>query len=231
MTVELREFADRKQQAEALADDIARIVKARLKTSGKAALAVPGGTTPGAFLTALGARKGIDWGGVAVTLTDERCVPATDERSNARLVRGTLLAAGATPDFVPLYARSASGTPALGQVDAALSARVLPLDAIVLGMGNDGHTASLFPGADALDEALDPDDDAAVVALTAPGAPEPRISLTLPAILSARHHAVLIAGQDKKETLERVLAGGPVAEAPIRAVFEGAATVTVYWAP
>lgn len=231
MTVSVREFADRGAQATALADEVAAVLRRSLKAGGRASLAVPGGTTPGAFLSALGARP-LDWAGVAVTLTDERCVPATDERSNERLVRGTLVAAGAAAaDFVPLYVRGAGVGPAIARVDEALTARALPFDAVVLGMGNDGHTASLFPGADRLDEALDPEDDASVIALAAPGASEPRISLTLPAILSADAIFLLIAGDDKKATLDRAMQPGPVAEAPVRAILSAKSNVSVYWAP
>lgn len=220
-------FADRESQARALADAVADCLRGAIVERGRAALAVPGGTTPGAFLTALGGRSDIDWTRVTVTLTDERQVPATDERSNQRLVRETLLAAGAAPDFVPLCDPDGD----LASVDAALNARALPLDAVVLGMGNDGHTASLFPGADRLDQALDPDGEAAVIALIAPGAPEPRISLTAPALLSASHLFVLIAGEDKRQTLDTVVEQGPVADAPIRAILNGPKPVAVYWAP
>ena len=138
------EAADRDALARLLAGEIAAVLEAAIRGAGRAALAVPGGTTPVAFLSALGDHA-LDWAAVAVTLTDERCVAADHLRSNRRLLDGTLFAgpAGAAR-FVAL------------DDEPALSA-LLPLDACVLGMGEDLHIASLFPGADRLDEALSAD--------------------------------------------------------------------------
>ena len=159
------EAADRDALAHLLAGEVAAVLEGAIRGRGRAALAVPGGTTPAAFLTALGGHA-LDWGAVAVTLTDERCVRADHPRSNRRLLEETLFAGPArAAQFVALD-------------DAQALSALLPLDACVLGMGEDWHIASLFPGADRLDEALSVDCGAAALRLRAPGAPEARITLT-----------------------------------------------------
>lgn len=98
-------------------------------------------------------------------------------------------------------------------------------------MGTDGHTASLFPGADHLAEALDPEGAVPVLALRAPGAPEPRVTLTAPVLNEAELTYLLIAGGDKRAVLDRALEDGPAGEMPVRAVLRGPGSVAVYWTP
>ncbi|MEM6664849.1 MAG: 6-phosphogluconolactonase [Pseudomonadota bacterium] len=221
MTVTVAEFQDRAELADALANRVATELRTAIGTKGTASFAVPGGTTPGPFLTALSGAS-VDWVHVRATLTDERQVPESHERSNARLVRETLMqgAAGAAT-FLPLNDPYAA--------NVALADH-LPLDAVVLGMGNDLHTASLFPGASALGTALSPPDDCHAMAIEAPGAPEPRVTLTAPTLSGAAFVAILITGDDKRASLEKAMATGPVEDAPVRAILT-ATDVTVYWAP
>lgn len=212
------EAADRDALARLLAGEIAAVLEAAIEETGRAALAVPGGTTPAAFLTALGGHA-LDWGTASVTLTDERCVPADHPRSNRRLLDETLFAGPAhAAQFVAL------------DDEQALSA-LLPLDACVLGMGGDFHIASLFPGADRLDEALSPDCGAAALRLQAPGAPEARITLTAPVLTGAGRCFVLIHGAEKRAALDRARAAAGPADAPVRLVLDAPTPATVYWAP
>lgn len=196
-------YQSRALQAETLAAIVAGQLADALAAKGRAALAVPGGSTPGAFLRALSGAA-IDWANVAVLLTDERMVPEGDARSNARLLRETLLQGkAAMARYVPL--------------DEDIRA-LLPLDVCVLGMGTDGHIASLFPGADRLAEALDPDCAAVVLPIRAAAAPEDRLTLTAPVLIGARHLHLLIVGAAKQAALERAKQPGPEAAAPVRAI-------------
>ena len=212
------EAADRGALASLLADEIAAVLDAAIRDSGQATLAVPGGTTPAAFLSALGSHA-LDWAAVAVTLTDERCVPAGHPRSNRRLLDDTMFAGPArAARFVALD-------------DAQALSALLPLDACVLGMGKDRHIASLFPGADRLDEALSPECGTPALRLRAPGAPEERITLTAPALTGAGRCFVLIHGAEKRAALDRAGAAAGPSDAPVRLVLDGPNPATVYWAP
>ena len=212
------EAADRGALARLLAGDIAAVLAAAIRETGRAALAVPGGTTPAAFLTALGSHA-LNWAAVSVTLTDERCVPADHPRSNRRLLDETLFAGPArAARFVAL------------DDGEALSA-ILPLDACVLGMGEDWHIASLFPGSDRLEDALSPECATPTLLLRAPGAPEERITLTAPALTGAGRCYLLIHGAAKRAALEQARTAAGPADAPVRLVLDEPNPATVYWAP
>lgn len=226
--ITMHDFADGRALAAALAERVAGCLREGLHERGGAVLAVSGGRTPLHFFEQL-AQSPLDWSKVQVTLVDERWVDENDPRSNARLVREHLLRhAAAAARFVPLYTGAA--TPEDGQAEAGrrVHALALPFDAAVLGMGADGHTASFFPGGDQLEAALDPNLPTGVVPMRAPGAGEPRITLTLATLLATRHLFLHIEGKDKREVLSRALAG--TGNFPIRAVLERA-PVAVYWCP
>lgn len=194
----MNEYADKQQQAVALAHVVAEQLETAVRDSGRAALAVPGGTTPAPFLQAL-AQSGLNWSDVYITLSDERQVDADNERSNAKLLRDNFLDRAAA-HFQPLFAGDA-GTASMQKIDAELRAGWLPLNVCVLGMGTDGHFASLFPAADQLEQGLDPHNPDNVIPVTASNIPEPRVSLTLQAILSATHIHLLITGAEKYRVL------------------------------
>ena len=176
----LIEYPDREMMMIDLASSSRASSAASLRSNERASLAVPGGATPGPMLDALCAAD-IDWSRVHVLLTDERWVPEDAPRSNTRLVRERLLvgrAAAAT--LVPMHIEGMEAEAAIPALIEAVQPH-LPLSVLLLGMGADGQTASLIPGADRLDEAMAPDAPP-VMALTAPGAPEPRVTLTLPVL-------------------------------------------------
>jgi 6-phosphogluconolactonase len=213
-----RIFEAREALAETLARDVADELARAIEAKGKATLAVSGGSTPKLFFEKL-SREDIPWGRVSVTLVDERQVPETSERSNARLVRMHLLknkAAAAT--FIPLA----------GNPDAE---KVPPFDVAILGMGSDGHTASFFPGGDRLKEALDGGSKTKLIEMTAPGAGEPRLTFTLPMLESAGRLALHIEGVEKQQVLKAALGDGPEEDMPVRAVLRSQAPVTLYWCP
>jgi 6-phosphogluconolactonase len=227
-----RDFRDKQQLAEALAETVAATLKAGVKASGLASLAVSGGSTPVRFFDELSQRGDVPWSEVTLTLVDERWVGEESDRSNARLVRQHLLTGrAAVANFVPLYQGGAAPDAAgISRTNAALARVPQPLDIAILGMGNDGHTASFFPGGDTLNEALTLDGPA--LAINAPGAGEPRVTLTLKRLLAAHQLILHIEGREKAETLEKAMAEGPVEDMPIRAILRQSLTpLTIYWCP
>jgi 6-phosphogluconolactonase len=217
-----RQFPDGAALAPAFAQWTADLLRQSVDERGEALLVVSGGTTPKRFFAALAAIP-IDWARVTITLADERCVPDDSPRSNARLLRENLLRDhAAAARFAPLADSRLSPEQELAAANARVATLHLPADLVVLGMGDDGHTASWFPGADNLVEAIDPGARLLVLPMRAPGAPEPRLTLTARVILRARALALHIEGADKLATLERALGPGPLQEMPIRAALRGA---------
>jgi 6-phosphogluconolactonase len=195
-------------------------------------LAVSGGSTPVNFFHAL-SHIDLPWEQVTIILVDERMVPATSERSNAKLVRDNLLQNNAANAFfVPMYQGAFDEGDAAHQIETIMKrAKLTEPDFLILGMGSDGHTASFFPGGDHLMDSLDPHQKALILPMHAEGAGEARLTMTLPMILAARHLALHIEGKDKRAVLDRALADGMQAkDMPVRAVFENAANVEIYWA-
>lgn len=218
------EYPDRELMFLALADKIAGELGEFVRRDGRATLCVPGGTTPGPIFDTL---SGVDleWDKVAVLLNDERWVPEDNPRSNTRLLRERLLrgrAAGAM--LVPLYAEAPQPEDKLAELAAGILPH-LPISVLLLGMGTDMHTASLFPGADLLAEALSAQAPV-LMALRAEAAGEPRITLTAPTLRGAFHTHILITGAEKRSALERA-AHLTDLEAPVRTVL---ANATVHWA-
>ena len=206
--------------AAAIAVDLAGVVQAQ----GWASFSVPGGTTPGPVFDLL-ADLPLDWAHIAVFLNDERWVGEDSPRSNTRLVRERLLVGrAAAARLIPLYADAATPELRLAELAAGLAPH-LPVSVLLLGMGADMHTASLFPGADHLAAAL-AEDAPALMALRAQAAGEPRITLTAPVLRAARHVHILITGAEKRAAVSRA-AELPPLQAPVRVVLDHA---TIHWA-
>lgn len=219
------EYPGRDTMMAALAAIMADQLRAALAINDRALLVVPGGTTPGPVFDQLCLAE-LDWTRVDVMLSDERWVPESSERSNTRLLRERLLVNNAAAArLLPLYAPADHPEDALdalaGDIDAAL-----PIAVLLLGMGADMHTASIFPEADKLAQAL-ADDAPTLLPMRAPGAPEPRITLTAPALKSARNIHIVITGAEKRAALARAEAATSATEAPVSILLQDA---TIHWA-
>ncbi len=207
-----------------VADQIAGQLGEFLRRDGHASLCVPGGTTPGPVFDTLSGVD-LDWANVAVFLNDERWVDETSPRSNTRLLRERLFRGpAAAARLVPLYAPAERPEDMLDTLASGLAPH-FPISVLMLGMGSDMHTASLFPGADRLEEALAADAPP-LMALRADAAGEPRITLTAPVLKGAFHTHLLIRGPEKRAALERARTLSP-SLAPVRAVLDNA---IVHWA-
>ena len=232
MTLIRHDWPDAATLRRELAERVANLLRRRIETRGEAWLAVSGGRTPAGLLDVLSGAD-LDWAKVTVTLVDERWVDETSLRSNLALVRKHLQNDKASSArFVPLQ------TPGValdeGRHRAEQRLRDLPsgLAVAILGMGDDGHTASWFPGGDRLAEALDPDSTHLIETMRAPAAGEPRLTLTLAALLSADALVLHIEGVSKLQTLARALGPGAVEEMPVRAVLrQDRVPLEIHWAP
>ena len=219
----LQTYPDRAALMAGLASVMVKELASALR-NGPATLSVPGGTTPGPGFDALSVAD-LDWARVFVLLNDERWVGEDSPRSNTRLLRERLLqrkAAAAT--LLPLYAPAPKPEDRLEQLAQTIAPH-LPISVLLLGMGNDMHTASLFPGADHLSQALSPDAPV-LMALRADAAGEPRITLSARVLQAAQHIHILIPGPEKRQALDRAQTLPPEL-APIRTVLDQA---TVHWA-
>jgi len=222
--MDLIEYPDRDLLTLGLADRLASDLAEALRRHDEVSFSVPGGTTPGPVFDVLSEQK-LDWDRVSVVLNDERWVPEDSPRSNTALVRKRLLVSKASAaTFIPLYAPADRPEDRLEELTEGLMPH-LPLSVLLLGMGLDMHTASLFPGADNLAAALD---DAAppLMAMRADAADEPRVTLTAPVLKNAMSIHIVITGADKRLALDRA-ASLPALEAPVRSVLGDA---MVHWA-
>ncbi len=223
-------FKDTGELVVALAARITDQLAGAITAGREASLVVSGGRTPAQLFARL-AQTPIDWPRVAISLADERWVPVNVEASNEAMVRRTLLqghAAGAR--FVGLKRGATRAAAGASEAFRAIATLPHPFDVVVLGMGDDGHTASLFPDSPKLDDALAPSSPPACVAMRAPVAPFDRLSLNLAALLDARLIVIHLQGEAKWPVYQQALQPGPAREMPVRAVLrQQHIPVEVYW--
>lgn len=225
MTYDFKEYPDRELMMMGLADRIASELRGTLAHEDRASLAVPGGSTPGPIFDTLSALH-LDWDRVDVMLTDERWVPMESDRSNTRLLRDRLFRDRAeAAHLVPLYGDTDTPEASLEKLTAGVEA-ALPLSVVLLGMGADMHTASLFPGADRLEEALS-SKAPALIPMRAEGAHEPRMTLSARVLNGAMSKHLVITGTAKREALEKAAKTKDVMSAPVKSVLKG---MVVHWA-
>jgi 6-phosphogluconolactonase len=218
-----QKYSDREMLIIEVAQKIVGDLKTALLTQENVSFVVPGGTTPGPVFDILCAAD-IEWNRVHVMLSDERWVPDDNDRSNAKLLRDRLLVnRAAAAKFTPFYVPDVNVADACKDVSEKLMSE-WPISVLVLGMGADMHTASLFPQANGLDAALSADADA-LLPIQAEGQ-EQRVTLSAPVLNSAISKHIVIFGDDKRAALD--VAKGSLPEvAPVAAVLDGA---TIHWA-
>ncbi|MBS3803150.1 MAG: 6-phosphogluconolactonase [Oleiphilaceae bacterium] len=221
---------DAETLAESLAHRVADLLKARLAEAPRASLAVSGGSTPVPFFRVL-RRQVLDWTRVDITLADERWVSDNSEDSNTRLVKEHLLREqAASARFFPLKQDAVSARDGQPLCEAALADFTWPLDLLVLGMGADGHTASLFPDAPELPQAMDKSNHHDTIAMTPPSQPQERISLTCRALSGARYTLLHLKGDEKLATLTAAFSEPDrIFEMPIRAFIKP--DLEIFWSP
>jgi 6-phosphogluconolactonase len=224
-------FPDRKRLFAGLAHDVQEKLAEIIRKRRKASLALAGGTTPGPLYDAL-SNAPLAWEKVSVTLTDERWVHPQDPASNEYLIRDMLLRRrAATATFVPFKTNHAKASGGAATTEKRI-APIMPFDIVLLGMGPDGHIASLIPGAEGYDAAVDPDGTkkvAGIHALNAAGSPE-RMTLTISGILSSRRVILLFMGQDKLNVYNEAKAGAGAS--PIKELLaQKKVPVHAFWAP
>ena len=218
--------------ADAVAGDVGFIIESAIDARGASLIAVPGGSTGPAVFPVLAAHK-LPWKKVTVIPTDDRLVPMADERSNVRAIGKAFIPAGAR--VIPIATEIEDYKLAGNSADARLQDLPWPPDLVWLGMGTDGHTASIFTGPD-LQDALDaPKARRAVGVLPDPmpdDAPVPRVTLTRASILSARTVLIAITGTEKRAILEEAIADGQSSKLPIgRVLAEAEQPIDIHWCP
>ncbi len=225
-------FANLSQAAGALADRVTEIIGYAVQSRGRASLLVPGGRTPAAVFSQLRTRK-LPWDQVYVSLTDERRVPEDDPASNARLVREHLLIdEAAAAHFYPLHRHGVDDRSDEAACGAALGMLPRPFDAVILGMGEDGHIASMFPSDPALARALSYKTEARCTTTTAPNAPQERLTLTLATLLESRWIALHISGERKWQVLTDATASNDPMRYPVVALLtQRRVPVHIYYSP
>ncbi|MEW6992292.1 6-phosphogluconolactonase [Colwelliaceae bacterium 6441] len=226
---QLNEFEKRSDLDQQLATNVADILSQAIAKKGKASIAVSGGSTPKGFFTAL-SQKDLPWQDITITLADERWVPIESDASNTRLVHENLLQNKAVnAKFFHLKQGEMLCSETLNDLNLAAQSALLPLDVLILGMGEDGHTASLFPCSDEIDECFST--EASLLKVIPKSAPHERVSFSFTALKASKHTFLHISGESKKSVLNKALAENNIKEMPIRAFLQHPEINTnVYWA-
>jgi 6-phosphogluconolactonase len=218
--------------ADAVAGDVGFIIESALEARDSALIAVPGGTTPVPVFDRLAKAK-MHWRKVTIIPTDDRLVPVEDDLSNVKMLARSFLPSGAR--VVPIATVNADHRMAGNAADARLQDLSWPPDLVWLGMGKDGHTASIFAGPD-LQDALDAPKARRAVGVKPDPMPEEapvaRVTLTRAAILSARTILITITGQEKRDLLEQAIEDGHSSKLPIgRVLAEAEQPIDIHWCP
>jgi len=227
---QINEFEQRQLLDESLADKVAELLTSAVKNKGKASIAVSGGSTPKGFFQALSKKK-LAWQAITITLADERWVDIDSGDSNTKLVHENLIQNEAVnAKFFHLKQGELLSDETLSDLNFAANQQLLPLDVLILGMGEDGHTASLFPCSDEITQCL-ANDSEALLKVTPKTAPYQRISFSFAALAKSKNTFLHISGASKKQVLATAIAGQECREMPIRAFLQAPDVNTqIYWA-
>ena len=232
-----RLFENRQDMVEALEVECVAALNQAIEERGEATFMVSGGSTPEPLYKSL-SNVDLDWESVYIALVDERWVNFDHDKSNeAFTVKHLIQNKAAVANLIGMKNTADSAQEGLADCEAAYQQLAQPFDITILGMGSDGHTASLFPHANGLEPALNPDSPELCAAITAhesevTGAITERMTLSLAGLLRSKTLVLLITGDEKLAVLRKAQAGTDVAEMPIRAVLQqDRVPVVVYWAP
>ena len=223
----IKKFSSQQVLAEKLASEIAVQLNSAIQKKGSAVIAFSGGSTPKLMLQEL-AKENVDWSAVTMTLVDERCVDQTHDLSNAKFLHECLLnylpkESNVTPKFLPLFYPSTSNETELKDkvmenYQALTGSSSTQFDVVILGMGDDGHTASFFPDADNVAELVDGNTPESLLCCESPSTQVPRITWSLPKLLDTSLLVLHITGETKFSVLENAIGGNDQLELPIRSV-------------
>ncbi|MGI9221652.1 MAG: 6-phosphogluconolactonase [Woeseiaceae bacterium] len=222
-------FTSRDEASKACANRLASSLSVQLAQNGSTSVVVTGGSSPAACYAELSGAD-LDWSQVTVVPSDERWLSADDDNSNEKLIREKLLVAAAEPaDFVPLYKSGVSRQARCEELNTMLPAIPLPFAATLLGMGDDGHIASLFPDAANLNAGLNPASEQMCIAVDTSASTHPRLSLTIAALLQSKELVLLFFGNNKRDVYEAAKTGEQ--DYPVSALLsQDQSPVKVYWA-
>ncbi|WP_076417934.1 MULTISPECIES: 6-phosphogluconolactonase [Colwelliaceae] len=228
---QVNDFNTRNELDEALATKVANELNKAITEKGKASLAVSGGSTPKGFFKAL-SQIDLAWDKVTITLADERWVDFESDASNTRLVHENLLQNNAkAATFFHIKKGELLSDSTLAELNIAAKESLLPLDVLILGMGEDGHTASLFPCSDQIKQGLSLDNTDALMKVVPKTAPNDRITFTFSHLIQSKNIILHVCGESKKTVLAQANAGADFFEMPIRAFLQDQKVTTqVYWA-
>ncbi|MBB4617357.1 6-phosphogluconolactonase [Sphingomonas abaci] len=231
--IEWWEYDDAAELADAIAGDIQFVIESALDARGSAVIALAGGKTPFPAYEKLAKAK-LDWKKVTIVPTDERIVPLGDALSNVTALAKIFLPKGAR--VMPIVPEATADYKAAGRsADALMQDLHWPLDFCLLGVGGDGHTASIFPGPD-FDEALNGPKERRALGVMPdplpPEAPVARVTLSRAGIVSAKALMIAVTGQAKRDVLERAIEQGPSSAYPIgRVLADVELPIDIHWAP
>lgn len=230
MALQIEKFESADTLTSAFATKLVELLEAGIANNGRASLVVSGGRTPLALFKTLSNTE-LAWDKVDITLADERWVDGDHDASNTKLVKENLIQNhAAVANFVSPKTAHEDAADGIAEAEALFKGLSQPFDALILGMGEDGHTASLFPCSEQVSEGLDMDSGNTLIAVQPTTAPHQRISLTLPALLNSRNIFLHLTGDSKLAVLEDAMANATEIEKPITAVVNRA-PVTLMWAP